>query len=169
MDVQCSYNPPTMVRLNSAQRTECINWRANAKAKAELQNRIKTITRDMKTDLKNWMETHHDSEPDTLELVVKCIDYSYCKADCAPCSSLFPGSPTKLALQRFGGESEGRRRLYGAERHPMRPPCRTRQQREKSIQRSRSFEQREKRKSKRKKKQKRKRKRKKILSTLNSK
>ena len=53
---------------------ECINWRANAKAKAELQNRIKTITRDMKTDLKNWTDTHHDSEPDTLELVVKCID-----------------------------------------------------------------------------------------------
>ena len=67
-------NPPTMVRLNSAQRNECINWRANAKAKAELQNRIKTITRDMKTDLKNWMETHSDSEPDTLELVIKCID-----------------------------------------------------------------------------------------------
>ena len=68
------YNPPTMVRLNSAQDNECINWRANAKAKAELQNRIKTITRDMKTDLKNWMDTHSDSEPDTLELVVKCID-----------------------------------------------------------------------------------------------
>ena len=72
--LQSSYYPPTMVRLNSAQRTECINWRANAKAKVELQNRIKTITRDMKTDLKNWMETHHDCEPDTLELVVKCID-----------------------------------------------------------------------------------------------
>ena len=74
MNVQCSYNPPTMVRLNSAQDNECINWRANAKAKAELQNRIKTITRDMKTDLKNWMDAHSDSEPDTLELVVKCID-----------------------------------------------------------------------------------------------
>ncbi len=28
MDVQCSYYPPTMVRLNSAQRNECINWHA---------------------------------------------------------------------------------------------------------------------------------------------
>ena len=53
---------------------ECINWRANAKAKAELQQRLKTITRDMNTDLKNWTDTHHDCEPDTLELVVKCID-----------------------------------------------------------------------------------------------
>ena len=77
MDVQCSYYPPTIPRLwfDSTPRSyECINWRANAKAKAELQNRIKTITRDMKTDLKNWMETHSESEPDTLELVVKCID-----------------------------------------------------------------------------------------------
>ena len=74
MLLQSPYNPPTMVRLNSAQRNECINWRANAKAKAELQNRIKTITRNMKTDLKNWKETHPESEPDTLELVVKCID-----------------------------------------------------------------------------------------------
>ena len=77
MLLQSPDNSPTIPRLwfDSTPRSyECINWRANAKAKAELQNRIKTITRDMKTDLKNWMETHSESEPDTLELVVKCID-----------------------------------------------------------------------------------------------
>ena len=40
-------------------------------------------------------------------------------------SGIFPGVPN-ATCKCCGGESGGRRRLYGAQRHPMRPPCRTR-------------------------------------------
>jgi hypothetical protein len=53
---------------------ECIGWRANAKAKAELQDRTKALTRAMDAQLKMWVTTHPDRTPDTTELTVKCLD-----------------------------------------------------------------------------------------------
>lgn len=53
---------------------ECVGWRGNAKAKAELQDRTKSLTRAMDAQLKMWITTHPDRTPDTTELTVKCLD-----------------------------------------------------------------------------------------------
>lgn len=53
---------------------ECVNWRAYAKSKTELQDRIKALTKAMDGQLKMWITTHNDYTPDTTDLTVKCID-----------------------------------------------------------------------------------------------
>ena len=53
---------------------EAVNWRAKAKEKLRLQNRVKACTTTMAGFLKTFIELNPDKQPDEIKLTVKVVD-----------------------------------------------------------------------------------------------